>query len=99
MSRLYPPDLVSLETLAFRLDCSAGEVERLMRAGALPAPMMIGNLMRWDFEAVLTFIRRGNGRSSSGAGAQGKLASNGLAGADADPFLSGVERLQPARSK
>jgi len=76
-------------------------VERLMRAGALPAPVMIGNLMRWDFEAVLAFVRRGNGRSS-GIGTGGPrppLASNGLPGPDGDPFLSGVERLQPASSK
>jgi hypothetical protein len=101
MNRTYPPDLVSLETLAFRLDCSVAEVERLMRAGALPAPVMIGTLMRWDFEAVLSFIRRGNSRSSgnTGTGARSPLASNGLAGPDCDPFLSGVERLQPAQSK
>ena len=100
MSRSYAPDLVSLETLAFRLDCSAGEIERLMRTGALPAPVMIGDLMRWDFEGVLAFIRHGNGRPPDmrGAGRQ-KLASNGLPGPDADPFLSGVERLQPAQSK
>lgn len=98
MTRTYPPDLVSLETLAFRLDCSVGEVERLMRAGALPAPVMIGDLMRWDFEAVLAFIRRSGGRSGGG-GARSKLASNGLPGPDADPFLSGIERLQPGQSK
>jgi predicted DNA-binding transcriptional regulator AlpA len=101
MNRTYAPDLVSLETLAFRLDCSVAEIERLMRAGALPAPVMIGDLMRWDFEGVLAFIRRGNGRAPGvgGAGARQKLASNGLPGPEADPFLSGVERLQPAQSK
>ena len=58
MSRTYAPNLVSLETLAFRLDCSTGEIERLMRSGALPAPVMIGDLMRWDFEGVLAFVAR-----------------------------------------
>jgi len=58
----------------------------------------IGNLMRWDFEAVLTFIRRGNGRLSAG-GQRPPLASNGLPGPESDPFLSGVERLQPTQSK
>lgn len=98
MTRTYPPDLVSLETLAFRLDCSTGEVERLMRAGALPAPVMIGTLMRWDFEAVLAFVRRSNGRTGAG-GPRSAIASNGLPGPDSDPFLSGVERLQPAQGK
>lgn len=99
MTRTYAPDLVSLETLAFRLDCSVGEVERLMRAGALPAPVMLGNLMRWDFEGVLAFIRRGAGRAAGVGGPRSTVASNGLPGPDADPFLSGVERLQPGQGK
>lgn len=99
MTRVYPPDLVSLESLAFRLDCTVGEVERLMRAGALPAPVRLGDLLRWDFEAVLNFVRSSNGRSAALPASRPKLASNGLAGADADPFLSGVERLQPVQPR
>lgn len=94
------PDLVSLETLAFRLDCSVAEVERLCRAGQLPAPMHIGDLVRWEFDAVLAHVRRANGRATSGLAPRDaprvRLASNGHAGPDSDPFLSGVERLAPA---
>lgn len=98
MTRTFPPDLVSLETLAFRLDCSVAEVERLMRAGALPAPVMIGDLMRWDFEGVLAYVRRGSGRAS-GSASRSKVASNGLPGPDGDPFLSGIERLPQGQAK
>lgn len=94
------PDLVSLETLAFRLDCSVAEVERLCRTGVLPAPLRLGDLMRWEFEAVLAHIRRANGRAAtSAAPAKIRLAANGLAGPEGDPFLSGVERVQPAVRK
>ncbi|MFZ1106080.1 MAG: hypothetical protein WAN86_24990 [Hyphomicrobiaceae bacterium] len=53
--RDYPPDYVSAETLAYRLDC---EVEALMRKGALPRPRMIGDLRRWDFASVRAFVER-----------------------------------------
>lgn len=96
------PDLVSLETLAFRLDCSVAEVERLCRTGVLPAPLRLGDLMRWEFEAVLAHIRRANGRvatSAAPAPAKVRLAANGHTGPEGDPFLSGVERVQPAVRK
>jgi len=96
------PDLVSLETLAFRLDCSVAEVERLCRAGVLPAPLYLGDLVRWEFEAVVAHIRRANGRTTpvaAAAPAKARMAANGHAGPEGDPFLAGVERLVPAVSR
>jgi hypothetical protein len=54
--RSYPPDYVSAETLAYRLDCEISMIETLMRRGALPRPRMIGELARWDFNLVPGFI-------------------------------------------
>ena len=93
------PDLVSLETLAWRLDCSAAEVERLCRTGALPAPMHLGDLLRWDLDAVLAYVRRANGRTMPAMQpretSRGRLAANGQTGPEGDPFLAGVERVAP----
>ena len=45
----YPPDYVSAETLAYRLDCSRSTIDAYIRLGLLPKPETIGNLQRWDF--------------------------------------------------
>ena len=49
---LYPPDYVSAETLAYRLDCSRSTIDAYVRLGLLPKPETIGNLQRWDFDLV-----------------------------------------------
>ena len=54
--RSYPPDYVSAETLAYRLDCSRSTIEVYVRMGLLPKPHSIGNLQRWDFGEVKAFI-------------------------------------------
>ena len=54
--RHYPPDYVSRETLAYRLDLRASDVDRMVTAGMLPPPLFIGNEKRWrwsDIEAQL----------------------------------------------
>ena len=63
VERLYPPDYVSAETLAYRLDCSRSTIEAYVRDGLLPKPGLIGNLPRWDFAEVRTFIKTHNTRS------------------------------------
>lgn len=55
--RSYPPDFVSAETLAYRLDCSRSTIDEYVRAGLLPKPEVIGNLKRWDFEEVRKYIK------------------------------------------
>jgi hypothetical protein len=60
VDRSYPPDYVSAETLAYRLDCSRSTIEAYVRAGMLPRPELIGNLPRWDFAAVVAFIKARN---------------------------------------
>jgi predicted DNA-binding transcriptional regulator AlpA len=62
-SRVYPPDYVSAETLAYRLDCSRATIDAYVREGRLPKPELIGNLVRWDFAEVRTFIKALNATS------------------------------------
>ena len=57
----YPPDYVSAETLAYRLDCSRSTIDTYVRLGQLPKPETIGNLQRWDFAQVKAFIKAQNG--------------------------------------
>jgi len=83
--RGYAPDYVSAETLAYRLDCSVGEIDAMLRAGGLPPPRIIGKLRRWDFGLVRAFIDMQNSSAP-------RVGRNGQPTADADPYLAGVER-------
>ena len=60
IGRPYPPDYVRAETLAYRLDCSRSTIDAYVRAGLLPGPEMIGSLPRWDFAAVVAYIKARN---------------------------------------
>lgn len=56
MKRFYPPDFVSRDTLAYRLDLRASDIDRMVTAGMLPQPLFVGNEKRWrwtDIEARL----------------------------------------------
>jgi predicted DNA-binding transcriptional regulator AlpA len=76
----YPPDYVSAETLAYRLDCSRSTIDTYVRLGLLPKPESIGNLQRWDFGQVKAFIKAQN------------AASSGIAASDdGDAFFRGLE--------
>lgn len=59
-ARPYPPDFVSAETLAYRLDCSPRCVQDYVKAGLLPNPIMVGNLVRWNWTAVQAYIEARN---------------------------------------
>jgi predicted DNA-binding transcriptional regulator AlpA len=60
----YPPDYVSAETLAYRLDCSRTTIDTYVKMGLLPKPEIIGNLPRWDFSEIRAFIKARNTRGS-----------------------------------
>ena len=66
-ARPYPPDYVSAETLAYRLDCSRATIDAYVKMGLLPKPEIIGNLPRWDFGEVRAFIKAHNIGGSVGA--------------------------------
>ncbi len=76
----YPPDYVSAETLAYRLDCSRSTIDAYVRLGLLPKPETIGNLQRWDFGQVKAFIKAQN------AGSIGDVVSD-----EDDAFFKGLE--------
>jgi predicted DNA-binding transcriptional regulator AlpA len=77
----YPPDYVSAETLAYRLDCSRSTIDTYVRLGLLPKPETIGNLQRWDFGQVKAFIKAQNA-------ANGR---EGLSGLEEDAYLKGLK--------
>jgi predicted DNA-binding transcriptional regulator AlpA len=58
--RPYSPDFVSAATLAYRLDCSERKVADYVRAGFLPKPVNIGNLVRWLWSEVLEHVKAQN---------------------------------------
>jgi predicted DNA-binding transcriptional regulator AlpA len=81
VERSYPPDYVSVETLAYRLDCSRSTIEAYVRAGLLPKPELIGSLPRWDFAAVVAHIK-----------ARNQLHSGGILAHEDDAYLKGIRR-------
>lgn len=81
--RAYPPDYVSAETLAYRLDCSRSTIDAYVRDGLLPKPELIGNLPRWDFAEVRTFIKANNTRAPA-------ALRNGVLHEPDDPYLKAL---------
>jgi predicted DNA-binding transcriptional regulator AlpA len=77
----FPPDYVSAETLAYRLDCSRSTIDAYVRLGLLPKPETIGNLQRWDFGQVKAFIKAQNSGSYEGDRAIG----------EEDEYMKGLE--------
>ena len=77
----YPPDYVSAETLAYRLDCSRSTIDTYVRLGLLPKPETIGNLQRWDFGQVKAFIKAQNAATHE----------NGSAFGEEDAYLKGLK--------
>ena len=80
----YPPDYVSADTLAYRLDCSRATIDAYVKEGRLPKPEMIGNLVRWDFTEVRAFIKAQNTSNNS--------ISNGVLHDPADPYLEALSQ-------
>ena len=89
-NRIYPPDYVSAETLAYRLDCSRATIDAYVRDGRLPKPELIGNIARWDFADVRAFIKASNT-------ANGLAVRNGVLHDPADPYLEALTHGPPAQ--
>ena len=86
----YPPDYVSAETLAYRLDCSRSTIDAYVRSGLLPKPQTIGNLQRWDFGQVKAFIKAQNTAT---------LEMRGLASEEEDAYLKGLKGGSPKKGE
>jgi hypothetical protein len=88
VERPYPPDFVSAETLAYRLDCSRSTIDAYVRDGLLPKPEFVGNLPRWDFALVVSFIKAHN--------EAGKAGESGNRAEAEDLYLKGIGRGETA---
>jgi predicted DNA-binding transcriptional regulator AlpA len=86
--RPYPPDFVSVETLAYRLDCSERMAQDYAKAGILPEPRKIGNLVRWLWQDVQDRIASMNGALVQGCG-----------GGEDDATTIAIEAARQAREK
>jgi hypothetical protein len=93
--RIYPPDYVSAETLAYRLDCSPSTIDAYVRAGLLPKPERVGNLPRWDFAAVVAFIKARNARNDDGV--NDLAIRNGVLHEPEDPYLKALKHGPPSQ--
>lgn len=71
IQRPYAPDYLSIETLAYRLDCSPSTVRDYVDRGLLPRPTEIGNLVRWRWSDIETHIEVRFGAARVGAADDG----------------------------
>ena len=85
-ARPYPPDFISADTLAYRLDYSRSTVDDYVKRGLLPQPVTIGANPRWHWVQVEEFILARNGQSGS------------MHGTEADPFSEGLNRVAASRA-
>lgn len=53
------PALLPVEQVAELLSCSTRHVRRLADRGAMPQPVRLGGLVRWDREAIQRWIGEG----------------------------------------
>jgi predicted DNA-binding transcriptional regulator AlpA len=84
LSRSFPPDFCSAETLARRLDCSPSTVHSYVRRGLLPRPLRLGDLVRWRWSDVERFIDE---------------LEDPQGGRDAvDPFIAGLTHGTPTQA-
>jgi predicted DNA-binding transcriptional regulator AlpA len=83
--RAFPPDFVSAETLAYRLDCSRSTVDDYVRRGLLPRPQPIGNLQRWRWSDIEAWIAVRNPFACF-------ADATATTPEEEDPYLAGVKR-------
>lgn len=78
------PAYLDRDGLARELSLKPGTVDQLVKRGLLPAPVMIGEALRWRWEDVDGWITRTR--------AAGSDRYDGAA----DPYMAGVQRAAPA---
>lgn len=86
--RPYPPDFVSAETLAYRLDCSVRSVQDYTKSGLIPKPITIGNLVRWRWSDIVEHVAADNDLGN-GLGSIGRD----------DACTNAIEKARQAREK
>lgn len=88
--RSFPPDYVSTQTLAYRLDCSRSTVDDYVRRGLLPRPISVGTLQRWRWSDIEAWIVH----TSVGFSSQ-ESAAHDADPDEEDPYSLGVKRVTP----
>jgi excisionase family DNA binding protein len=66
-TRTDHPALIDIRAVAKLLGCSPRHVNRLAEAGAMPAPLRLGALVRWSAQTVQEWIEAGCPRVSATA--------------------------------
>jgi predicted DNA-binding transcriptional regulator AlpA len=91
--RPFAPDYCSRETLAYRLDVTAGTVSEWARSGRLPKPLEVGASQRWSWADVQAWIRARNGLPGDADGTKDELDRSRieLQVSGVDPFLAGLK--------
>ena len=54
-----PPDLIDVQAVAAKLTCSTRHARRLADSGKMPAPIKLGNLLRWNRAVIEAWIAGG----------------------------------------
>ena len=66
ITRPYPPDLVDLDTMAYRLCMGTRTVQDYVAKGWLPHPVKIGNVNRWHWPDILEMVENLKNTSERG---------------------------------
>jgi hypothetical protein len=66
--RPYPPAYMTADELAFWLCCSSRTVEAYSKVNLLPAPLRVGNLVRWRWTDVEQHIAAQNRLAEGSSG-------------------------------
>lgn len=86
--RSFPPDYVSAQTLAYRLDCSRSTVDDYVRRGVLPKPLRLGTLQRWRWSDIEVWIAHTSVDFRGQEFAAGDWDDD-----EGDPYYLGVKRV------
>ncbi|MBL8846959.1 MAG: hypothetical protein JNN24_14425 [Hyphomicrobium zavarzinii] len=85
--RQYPPDCVSLASLAYRLELRREDVRLLVEGGVLPRPLVLAGKERWWWPAVEAALA-----VLSEPGASDRPPEE-----ESDPFIQGIANLAAPR--
>ena len=86
-SRPYPPDLVDLDTMAYRLCMATRTVHDYVARGWLPKPVKIGNVNRWHWPDILEMVESLKNTSLCGGAEQ------------VDEYDEGIDHVAPNQTE
>ena len=90
IERPYPPDYISAETLAYRLDLSRSTVDDWVTRGLLPPAKIVGTAQRWRWSDIESAIASPNGELALPNGTDFSVED--------DPFSTGTKNVTPSHA-